>query len=291
MKTLVMCELPGPCNFNCEYCYVPDEVKSTPIKKTSTNDWIALASKFEEPFFWFCGAGEPTLREDVFEAAINLSMYHHVGIVTNLATEKAHELLAISAHYKHKLSIYWSIHWLEMQKKGVLFDTLYQVVERSGYIWPTMVMYPTYIDIMPEVLMAMDWLDLKLIPTRYRVDQGPLANIDYTEIEKRLRDSEHTDMRLWDATPDCWDVKGGICSAGLNQVIVDYQYNICTCHGNGNKKVWGKFPEDIDKVKPEATGICYSDKCPCKHSVMWGINSKFDYTFGSILVGWDSYVG
>ena len=295
MKTIVMSELPGPCNLDCPYCYVPDSVKSSPYREASTEDWMTLAEKFDEPFFWMCGAGEPLLREDVYLATYQLATFgYKVGLVTNLATETAGVLTKAmkESTLKDNIALYVSIHWLEWGSLGdAMRNRIKSAVESGIKLWPTMVMHPSYYDVIDDVLEFVKSVGLKLIPTRYRVDQGPLANIDYTELEKILRESEYTDMRLWDATPNCWDVRGGTCTAGLNQIIIDAYYNICTCHGNGNKRILGKFPEDVCKIEQQEPQVCNSDFCPCKHSVMWGVNSKFNYTFASMLSDWESYVG
>jgi len=47
--------------------------------------------------------------------------------------------------------------------------------------------------------------------------------------------------------------------------------------------------EMINDVKLESNGICKSNKCPCKHSVFFGVNSKYPHTFKDILEKWDDF--
>lgn len=295
-SAIIMSEPPAPCFFKCPYCYVPKNFDRRNDKKAVCgNDFLRLGAKTgaSKLLFWMCGVGEPFMRPDYREVFETLTRRHKTVAVTNLAYFGNDTPEKIARSNPDNFGCYWSIHWNEMNRLHLLSLTLDRVkmlLNLGVKIWPTLIFHPEYFSVMNDVLATVDKLGLKLIVCRYRLGQGDLAKLP--EEEKAYREYKNCptiDWRLWSLTPDCWNVKGGDCAAGIKQVIIDAWWNICTCHGDGNKIRFGSFPEDIDKITLRMAGRCRSSKCPCKHSVFWGVNNKFPLTFDSILADWDEW--
>ncbi|MBD3262193.1 MAG: hypothetical protein GF334_11100 [Candidatus Altiarchaeales archaeon] len=182
-----------------------------------------------------------------------------------------------------------------MKKHNCLEKTLKRVekmLDAGIRVWPTLVVHPSYFGVLEEILESTDNLGLTLSLCRYRIGQENLAGLqEEDDIRKKYSEDKRVSFKIWDITPQCWEVSGGKCSAGKKQVIIDAWWRICTCHGDGGSaRFFGTFPEDIERLQLTTPGICKASKCPCKHSVFYGVNSKFPHTFEDILVGWEEFV-
>lgn len=295
----IMSETPARCNFKCEYCYVPDGHPNRNNHKTVTaEDYLKLARRFGDGphLFWMCAIGETFMQPHIFECFEQLSVDHRIVAVSNLSYfgNDVPEQLRELPTTQH-MGVYWSLHMNEMTKRDVLYKAMARaekMLSAGVRIWPTIVCHPSYADAIPTAVQLTSDLGLKLIMCRYRV--GGCGDIDdqfQEHIHETYREDSRVDFCLWSLTQYTKEVRGGICDAGVKQVIVDHDWNLCSCHGDMNKTVYGSFPEDIDNVPVVPVGRCASRNCPCKHSVMYGVNRKFPFTFANILVGWDSFMG
>ena len=295
-RSIIMSEPPAPCNFSCSYCYVPpnfDRRKDT--KVVTGNDYLKLAQKTgaSEYLFWMCGIGEPFMMSYIDEVTNTLASNHKMCVITNLSYFGNAIPEQLADRHPKNFGAYWSVHWLEMKKHNVVnrvMDRVRYLTQRGVKVWPTLVMHPTYVDHLDEILDTIpEGLPLSLC--RYRIGQQDLAGLD---IEKHITDKYRSDPRInwgiWDITPQAWEVSGGQCEAGIKQIIVDACWRICSCHGDNNMKIFGTFPEDIDKISLSPAGLCKSPRRPCKHSVCYGVNQKFPHTFSDILVQWDEFL-
>jgi hypothetical protein len=199
----IMCEPPAPCLLNCEYCYIPRKLKAklgSDRTFVTTDDFVRLGERFGEGphVFWFCASGEPMLRHDLLDAAYNLAEKgHRVVFVTGFGGDEV---------VLHKnVGYYWSMHFSEYERLEILGRVslgVHLLSTEETKVWPTMVMHESempYLDVALRICQDFGW---KLIPTRYREGQGDLADVDYKELEDRLRADERVDMRLWDYTPN-----------------------------------------------------------------------------------------
>jgi len=296
---IIMSEPPAPCNFKCEYCYVPENFdRRKDLKDIKSEHFLKLGERVGPGphLYWMCGIGEPFMQPWTLECATELSKQHKVCYVTNLSyfgndwPEKLCDLPTT-----HNLGMYWSVHYNEMLRTGCVGKTVERVrrmLSAGIRVWPTVVCHPTYFKHLDAIVDMCTDLGVKVIPCRYRIKQSDLAGLkEEHAIEDKYSSNPNVDFGLWDRTPDCWDVAGGQCTAGTKQVVIDAWWKICCCHGDHNKTDFGTFPEDVDKVNLKPAGLCKSSKCPCKHSVMFGVNSKFPYSFADILYDWEEFVG
>jgi hypothetical protein len=294
--SLIMAETPAPCQFKCDYCYVPPGFDRRGDKKVVTSkDYLELAKKTgaDKYLFWLCSIGEPFMMSSFKEIITGITAKHKACVITNLSYHNDDTPEYLCDQNTKNIGMYWSVHWNQMIKHGVLDKTITRVKKMldSGIrIWPTVVAHPSYFDKFDDILACMKDLGLRISFCRYRIGQADLAKLKEEEnIENGYRNNPHADFKIWDITPNAWKVRGGTCEAGVKQVIVDAWWRITCCHGDGNMKVFGTFPEDIDKIKLTEAGICKSTKCPCKHSMFFGVNKKYPYTFADILDGWDDF--
>lgn len=296
-RAIIMSEPPAKCNFACEYCYVPPNFeRRLDEKQVTSQDFLKLAEKTgaDSYLFWMCGIGEPFMMPYFEEVMTTLSREHKICAVTNLSyfgNDTPEKLIEINPK---NVGMYWSVHWNEMKKHRVLGKTLERVkklTEGGIHVWPTIVLHPSYFDSLDEVLESMGELGLKISFCRYRIGQENLAGLaEEKMLMGKYKDDPRVDWKIWNITPECWNVAGGRCHAGKKQIIVDAWWRICTCHGDKNATFFGTFPEDLDKVQLKEVGVCRSSKCQCKHSVFWGVNEKYPHTFADILEDWEGFI-
>lgn len=300
-QAIIMSEPPAKCNFTCDYCYIPPNFDRRLDKKQVTgNDYLRLAAKTnaDSYLFWLCAIGEPFMMPYIREVITTLSKEHKVCVVTNLSfygNDTPEYLTTLDFNQRKNIGMYWSVHWNQMKKHRVLERTLERakLMKDAGIrIWPTIVMHPSYFNVIDEVLAAMNDLDLKISFCRYRIGQGDLAGLEEeNSIYDKFNNHQNVDFRIWNITPECWEVAGGHCMAGMQQVIIDAWWRMCTCHGDGNSAhFFGTFPEDIERIQLTTPDVCKATKCPCKHSVFYGVNSKFPHTFADILEDWEGFI-
>lgn len=300
-RAIIMSEPPAKCNFSCSYCYIPPNFnRRKDAKSVSSKDYLKLASKTgaDNYLFWLCGIGEPFMMPYFSEVITNLSKEHKTCAVTNLSylnDNTPESLSKLPMEHKKNIGMYWSVHYLEMIKHKVfpkVIDRVKMLVDSEIRVWPTLVLHPIYFKKLDEILKCIETLGLKISFCRYRIGQEDLAGLKEEKmIYEKYKSDPNIDWRIWNLTPQCWMVKGGNCLAGKKQIIIDAWWRICTCHGdNGSARFFGTFPEDIDKIELTTPGICKSSKCPCKHSVFYGVNSKFPHSFSDILSGWKDFI-
>jgi hypothetical protein len=292
----IMSETPAPCNFSCKYCYVPQGFKPRKdLKPVTAADYLRLADKLGPGphLFWMCAIGETFMQPWLPECLQTLSIDHRIGVVTNLSYFGNEEPERACSYHTKNIGMYWSLHLDEMERTNCTQKTLQRVrrmLDAGIRVWPTLVCHPSYYDKLGDAVGMCADLGLKLILCRYRIGQADLAGLPEEEaVRSRFAGNANVDFGLWDRTANCWKVAGGSCTAGRDQIVIDWAWDMCCCHGDGNKLTYGKFPEDIDKLPVTPVGKCKSSKCPCKHSVMFGVNQKFPYTFADILDGWDGF--
>jgi len=296
-RAIIMSEPPAKCNLACPYCYVPHNFdRRNDTKQVTGNDYLRLAAKTgaDKYLFWMCGIGEPFMIPYFREVMETISPDHKICAVTNLSyfgNNTPEHLLTLNTK---NIGMYWSVHWKQMKIHHVLDLTLRRVkkmLDGGIKVWPTIVMHPTYFDVIDDVLAAMKKLGVTISFCRYRIKQDDLAGLkEERKLEAKYRGHPQVCWKIWDITPEAWKVAGGQCMAGKKQIIVDAWWRICSCHGENNKIFFGTFPEDIDTVNLRTPGVCRSPRCPCKHSVFFGVNQKFPHTFADILDGWSDFI-
>jgi len=296
-RALIMAEPPAQCCFRCEYCYVPPGFDrrndKTPV---SSSDFIKLAERTgaDNYLFWMASIGEPFMRPDAAEVFTGIALKHKIVAVTSLGYhgDDTPELLC-DPKYASNVGMYWSIHYNELLRTGTLDKTVARVrklLKAGVRVWPTLVMHPSYLDNLADILELVKDLGLKLIPCRYRNGQQDLAALPWEDSFRAAHSAnEAIHWGIWDNTANCWKTKGHKCNAGISQVVVDAWWNICNCHGDKNKRVFGVFPRDAATVNLQSTGTCISSKCPCKHSVYWGSNEGYPHNFSHILNDWKDF--
>ena len=175
-RSIIMSEPPAPCNFKCEYCYVPPNFhRRNDTKIITGDDYVRLASKTgaDDYLFWLCGIGEPFMMPN-FDNIINtLTSNYKTCVVTNLSffgnsiPEDAANL------YPNNFGLYWSVHWNQIKKHNLIDKVVNRVkyVKSCGvHIWPTLVAHPSYNDYLEEIIDIVSALGLKLSLCRYRIE-------------------------------------------------------------------------------------------------------------------------
>lgn len=299
-RIIIMSEPPAKCCFGCEYCYIPKNFdRRLDAKRVTGQDYLKLAAKTggDKFLFWLCGIGEPFMMPYFYEVITTVSQEHKACAVTNLSyfgNNWPEDLCKLPEEQKKNIGMYWSVHWNEMAKHsctGKTLDRVKKMLDSGIKVWPTLVTHPCYFNGLDKILTEIDKLGVRLSLCRYRIGQEDLAGLqEENQIRKKYANDKRVSFKIWDITPQCWEVAGGKCSAGKKQVIIDAWWRICTCHGDGGSaRFFGTFPEDIDRLQLTTPGVCKSSKCPCKHSVFYGVNSKFPHTFVDILDGWENF--
>jgi len=100
------------CNYDCEYCIV----RQTPghndnFDLLSGGEWIEILNALEDVENYIFNGGEPTLHPDFVQIIDGLKPCNHIGIGTNLATEKSFQkLLSLQERSGGELIIDVSLH-------------------------------------------------------------------------------------------------------------------------------------------------------------------------------------
>lgn len=295
LKTAILTELPGPCNFNkCEYCYVnPKDPRRRDEKNIKVQDYLRLIDRLPDRknrqiLLWFCGVGEPTMHRSFKDLVIQLTdTYNYpVMINTNLVSRGASVLLDIKPS---NTGIWFSIHWDELKKKDRLDIAKYRLsalLDRGVSVFPMMLLYPSYVSQIDEIIEVMKPFGLKIKMMQYRdfkisrLENGLVE--PHERVMKKLRENPMLDWSHYDNASKRWSVKGGKCSSGADFVVIDSRWQVRSCGGAGHID-FGQFPEDVEKMKFRERGICIANECPCSWVLFHGINSKFSMKLSGIF--------
>lgn len=289
-KLIILTEFSAPCNMKCEYCYVnpDDKRRKPPFKKVSPDDFKKLANLagVKDVGFHFCSVGEPVLylySIDIFRALLE---NHSVVINTNMISSRLDELLNCNTE---NLGLWWSIHWKELKRQRKLSEAMERVrqFKRAGAtVWPLMVAHPDYMNDIDKILKFAKSNSLKIKLMHYRdLKSSTLPNgliLPDSEIMNKLKSSKNIDMSHWDESFKRWDVKGSHCKSGIEFLVVNSNWRIKSCGGFGNID-FGRFPEDLDRVKLQEKGICESGVCPCSWAVFHGVSSKHERNMSKVF--------
>jgi len=257
---LAMINLSSPCNLACPYCYsnkggggkLPARVWRDFLERHGRHRWFAN----------FCGTGETFLALDFGEICrLFTSQRNTLIISTNLSVPRVEDILESDPDY---VVLLFSVHWEELERKGILSETLGRARRLADYgmaVSPTMVLTREIVPRIPEIAArVMGECGLRVGGKVLR-DAGR-----HVLMEGRAREvcDEHLFMGWYDAELARDDVKGRRCSAGGAVCWVNFDGVVRACAPT--EKVLGR----LGSFEWSDVGTCPASQCACPLPFMLG---------------------
>lgn len=129
IKRFIDCYIPTEtCNLRCHYCYIAQQRKFNNVLAHFSHSLHEIRQAFSVErmdgicLINFCAGGETLLSSEVLPVVEQLILEgHYVMIVTNgTLTQRFQEIASLSEKVKSHLFIKFSLHYLEMVRKGWL---------------------------------------------------------------------------------------------------------------------------------------------------------------------------
>ena len=276
IKKFIECLVPvTACNLKCHYCYVIQgkyRYEEMPEWKYSPEYIVSALTKKRfggTCFFNICGAGETLLPKEIIKVIEGLLKEgHYVNITTNgTLSKRIDELLKIDNCYFERLSMSFSLHYIELKNKN-LFDCFFNnilKVKEAGISYLVQFNmcddYIPYLEDMKNICLEKLGVLPQVALTRDVMKEEVAIYSKYSD-EEYYNLGKQFNSPLWDFTNKNFKVKRKeFCYAGdwafrLNIVTGDVKR--CYCE-NYSQNIYENIDKQI-KYLPIGTG-CKSQYC------------------------------
>lgn len=282
MKRFIDVLVPStPCNLNCHYCYVPQEIKRSNVssflyKPEHIGQALSKRRLGGVCHFNICGWGETLIPNQIIDITREiLKSGHYVMIVTNgTLTRRFRQFARFPMELKDRLGFKFSFHYLELVKRGMLdifFDNI-DLVKKSGMsfsveITPSDELEPYIEEIKKICKERIGALPHLTIPRNMKVpDIVLLSRHSMNEFMKKWEGFDSEMLRFKKST---WEVKRHeYCYAGAWSGLLNIENGILTaCYGS---KITQNIFNDLKKpIKFVAVGKgCNLPHCFNSHALL-----------------------
>lgn len=277
-KKLALFELPAGCNLSCEYCYVKNRrIGNQNYNAKHIADWLVKIDDRAQWIVWLCSEGETAFYPG-YDRIIDRLVIHDKHIVATTTNLTQNYILNLSPRTYDSLGILWSVHYEELERKGLL-DSVFEragiLADRGASIAPLVITTKYNMKRAEEISSKFRKIGLKPTLRHERIfpkDKSWYHRefMELWEIQalQKMRESGNWSFINYDYEHLRFHVKGGSCSAGMNFLAVLTDWSIVSCCGCGQKL--GEFPELPKEYKQ---GLCTGNLCPCPFPHELGMNS------------------
>lgn len=277
-KKLALFELPATCNLGCDYCYVNDrKINNQDYNSKHFSDWLHKIDDNVQWIVWLCSEGEPGLYPEYDKIIDRLVMRDNyiVATTTNLTQDP---ILNLHPDAYDSLGILWSVHYSELERKGLLDSTFERariLADKGASIAPLIIVTKAHLKRFEEINDRFGKIGLKptlrherIFPKNKQWYHRKLTELWELQAVQRAREWGWS-LTNYDYEHLRFHVKGGSCSAGTHFLATLTDWSTASCCGCGRQL--GKFPE---VPKEYVQGVCTAEVCPCPFPHEFGMNSK-----------------